>query len=333
MPFVNGQPPEITVVTPAFREGENLPVLYERLKETLGAMGVTWEWVVVDDHSPDSTFPVLVKLSQQDPRIRGLRLSRNFGSHIALTCGIRHARGNCAVVMAADLQDPPESIPALYAEYQNGAQVVWAVRARREGETASTIGFSRLYYWIMRNLVGMKEMPSTGADFFLITRPVIDAFCEFRETNVSILALITWMGFRQTFVSYVKQARLHGRSGWNLEKKFKLVIDSITAFTYLPIRLMTYAGFLFALTGFVYAGIIAFKALSSRTAPAGYPSVFVAVVVLGGIQMVMLGILGEYLWRALNESRRRPQYLIESITGEVQPAPPASARTSGSSPS
>ena len=319
----------ISIVTPAFREGENLPVLYQRLKETLGAMGIDWEWVVVDDHSPDSTFAVIHDLSRQDRRIRGFRLARNFGSHIALTCGIRQARGQCAVVMAADLQDPPETIPALYAEYQKGAQVVWAVRAAREGESAGTVGFSRLYYWLMRNIVGMKEMPATGADFFLIDRPVIDAFCEFRETNVSILALISWMGFRQSFISYVKKARLHGRSGWSLERKFKLVIDSVTAFTYLPIRMMTYLGFLFAFVGFIYAAVIAFKALSSRTAPSGYPSLFVAVVVIGGIQMIMLGILGEYMWRTLNEARRRPQYLIESITGEV-PEKPAARRTSDS---
>lgn len=305
--------PVLSLVTPAWNEQDNLPVLYSRICNVLDPIGIDWEWVVVDDHSGDNTFGVLTALARQDPRVRAIRFARNSGSHRAMPCGLVHARGACAIVLAADLQDPPETIPELMQKWQEGAQVVWAVRAAREGETASTIGFSRLYYWIMRNVAGMKEMPSTGADFFLIDRLVLEAFKEFHESNTSVLALITWMGYRQTSLVYDKKARLHGSSGWSLEKKLKLVIDSVTAFTYLPIRLMSYAGFVVAFVGFIYAGTVVWNAFRGNP-PEGWASLMVALVVLNGIQMIMMGVLGEYVWRSLDESRRRPRFLIEATT-------------------
>lgn len=299
-------------MTPAYNEAENLPVLYQHLQRVIDGIDADWEWIVVDDHSTDATFEVLTHLAERDDRLRGFRFSRNFGSHTASTCGLNHARGDCAIVLAADLQDPPETIPQLLTEWQRGAQVVWAVRTRREGEKVSTVGFARLYYWLMRWGVGIKGMPATGADFFLIDRRVVDAFRQFNESNVSILALITWMGFRQAFISYNKQARLHGRSGWNLKKKLKLVIDSVTSFTYLPIRVMSYLGFSVALIGFLYAAVVIVSAFIGNPVQ-GWSSLIVIVLILGGIQMLMMGVLGEYMWRALDEARRRPRYIIEAV--------------------
>jgi polyisoprenyl-phosphate glycosyltransferase len=305
--------PSLSIVTPAFNEAENLPFLYERLSKVFETLDIQWEWVIVDDHSADNTFRVMADLAGRDSRIRGFRLARNFGSHKAITCGLHQVKGHCVVIMAADLQDPPETLPTLLEKWRKGAQVVWAVRQVREGEKNSKIGFSRLYYFLMRRIVGLKEIPPTGADFFLIDRTVVDAFRQFSESNVSILALITWMGFRQDFISYDKQARKYGRSGWNLEKKLKLVVDSITSFTYLPIRFMSYLGFIVACTGLVYAGVVVVNAL--RGSPVeGWSSLMLVVLVIGGFQMIMMGILGEYLWRSLDESRRRPMYLIESTT-------------------
>jgi polyisoprenyl-phosphate glycosyltransferase len=309
-----GRPrPTLSVVTPAYNEEANLPLLYERLAAVLDPLGITWEWVAVDDHSADRTFGVLAELSRRDPRVRGLRFARNFGSHTAVTCALDHSRGKCAVVMAADLQDPPETLPALVARWRDGDQVVWAVRAQREGESAGTLRFSRFYYWIMRRIVGIKEMPANGADFFLIDRLVVEAFRRFRESNTSIFALITWMGFRQGMITYDKQARVHGRSGWSLSKKLKLVVDSVTSFTFLPIRLMSLTGFVTALLGFLYAAFIVVHALLGR-AVQGWSSLMVVVLVIGGLHMLMLGVLGEYLWRTLDEARQRPRYLIENTT-------------------
>lgn len=306
--------PLLSVVTPAYNEAQNLPVLYERLCQVCNTLQLDWEWIVVDDHSTDDTFAVLAELARQNPDVRAVRLARNSGAHTAILCGMQRASGDCAVIMAADLQDPPETLPALIAQWQAGDQVVWAVRARREGEKVSTLGFARLYYFLMRRVIGMKEMPATGADFFLIDRRVIDGLCQFNEGNVSLMALITWMGFRQGQITYDKQARLHGKSGWNLHKKLKLVVDSVTSFSYLPIRLMSYVGFVVAFFGFLYAGLVIANAIGGQPAE-GWSSLMVVVLVVGGLQMLMMGVLGEYLWRALDEARRRPRYVIEATLG------------------
>lgn len=310
--------PLVSIVTPAFNEADNLPLLYERLVQVLDGLDCDWEWVVVDDHSADRTFSVLSELAREDRRVRGLRFARNFGSHTALTCGLRNARGGCAIVLAADLQDPPETLPLLLEKWRAGDQVIWAVRNRREGEKSSTLGFARLYYFLMRRIVGIKEMPATGADFFLIDRRVLNAFAEFKESNTSILALITWMGYRQSSIVYNKHRRLHGRSGWSLRKKMKLVVDSVTSFTYAPVRMMSYVGFSTAFLGFLYASVVVFNYLAGHPAP-GWSSLMVVVLVVGGIQMMMMGVLGEYLWRTLDESRHRPPYLIEATTAPGMP--------------
>lgn len=302
-----------SVVTPAYNEAENLFVLYKRLAFVFETMGLAWEWIIIDDHSSDATFSVISDLAKRDVRIRGIRFSRNFGSHAAITCGLREIKGNCGVVMASDLQDPPETLPSLFARWCTGAQVVWAVRAQREGEKSTTTGFSKIYYFLMRHVVGVKELPSNGADFFLIDRSVANALRQFNESHVSVFALIAWLGFRQEAVSYTKQARAYGKSGWSLEKKLILVVDSVTSFTYLPIRFMLYLGVTIAFLGFCYALFVIANASLGFT-PQGWASLMVVTLIMGGAQMMMMGILGEYLWRALDEARARPRYVIEATT-------------------
>jgi polyisoprenyl-phosphate glycosyltransferase len=306
----------ISIVTPAFNEALNLPAVYERLVAAMREVGGDWEWIVVDDHSRDTTFAVIEALALQDVRVRGFRLSRNSGSHVAITCGLHQVDSDAAVMMAADLQDPPETLAAMVARWRQGAQVVWATRRVQPGE-ASHRGFAAVYYWMMRRLVGMTEMPARGADFFLIDRVVVDAFRRFSERNVSVLALITWLGFRQAFVEYDKQPRWSGQSGWTLPRKIKLVVDSITSFSPFPIRLCTYGGlallacslvlFIFALTLLPQLG-------------GGVLLLFSLIVGLTGLQLVAVGVVGEYVWRALEESRRRPPYLIEAMAGQREAA-------------
>jgi polyisoprenyl-phosphate glycosyltransferase len=310
--------PRISIITPSYNEELNIPLMYDRLRSVLDPLDMDWEWLVIDDHSSDGTYDAA--LACLNPRVKVLRLSRNFGSHTAITCGLDHMTGDCAVILAADLQDPPEVISDLLAAWRDGSQVVWAVRHQRLGEHPINLAFSRLYYLIMRQLAGIREMPATGADFFLADRAVVDAIRRFGEHNTSLFALMTWMGFRQSCVTYDKQARLHGRSGWTLNKKIKLLIDSITAFSYLPIRTIAWTGFLVALCGILYAGAIVVNALLGDPVE-GWSSLMVVVLVLSGMQMLMLGTLGEYLWRSLDESRRRPRYLIEQV-GQCRNAPP-----------
>jgi polyisoprenyl-phosphate glycosyltransferase len=302
----------LSLITPAFNEALNLPALYERVLSTMNSRGVDWEWLVIDDHSHDETFSVVEQIAARDSRVRGIRLSRNSGSHAAITCGLHCVSGDAAVMMAADLQDPPETVSTMVDRWRAGAQVVWAVRRQQPGK-ARHAWFARLYYWIMRHVVGMKEMPPQGTDFFLIDRTVIDAVRQFRERNVSVLALIMWLGFRQEYVEYDKQQRARGTTGWTLTKKVKLVIDSITSFSDLPIRFCSYAG-LGLLAIALILGIIGLVLLP--TLGAALFILLAAVTGLTGLQLLALGIVGEYVWRALDEARQRPAWLIERQTSQ-----------------
>lgn len=306
---------KLSVVSPAHREEKNLPVLYERLKLALDAVPeLEWEWIVIDDHSPDGTFTVLNDLAKADSRVRALRFSRNFGSHKAILCGLGECRGDVAVVLCSDLQDPPEIIPQLLDAWRReGAQVVWAKRAERLGDKASAVAFANIYYWIMRRIVGLTNMPASGSDVFLLDRAVIDTLGRFNEQHVSLVALLSWVGFRQTSISYDRQERLHGASSWSLGKKIKLVIDSVTGFSYLPIRAISILGLVTALLGFLYAGLVVVSRLLGEQ-PEGWSSLMVAVLVIGGVQMLTLGVLGEYIWRALDQSRQRPAWVVEDST-------------------
>lgn len=304
----------LSIVTPAHNEEANLPKLYQQLKEHLDPLEEGWEWILVDDHSSDNTLGVFSRLAAEDGRLRGLRFSRNFGSHKALICGLREARGEAAVILAADLQDPPQVILQLVEAWKKGDQVVWAVRQARPGESSTGLFFSRFYYWIMRRFVGLTSMPATGADFFLADRRVLDALRLFNENNVSLFALVGSLGFRHGHIHYVKEARQHGRSSWTLGKKVKLLIDSVIAFTYLPIRYMMAFGSAVGMFGFLYALFVVYNYVQGSPAQ-GWSSLMVVVLMLGGMQMMMLGVLGEYVWRALDESRSRPLYLVEAVVG------------------
>ena len=306
----------LSILTPAFNEAANLPMLYDRLIETMRVVGGDWEWVIVDDHSRDGTFAVIERLALRDARIRGLRLARNSGSHVAITCGLHHVEGDAVVMIAADLQDPPEMLGAMHDKWRRGAQVVWAVRRERPGEK-SHARFAGLYYWIMRHPVGLKEMPARGADFFLIDRSVIDAFRRFPERNASVLALITWLGFRQEHIEYDKQPRATGQSGWTLARKITLVVDSVTSFSEFPIRLCSYLGAVL-----VAVALVVFMVSLGLLPTLGGGLLFVLSVFVGlsGLQLLALGVVGEYVWRGLDEARRRPAYLIEAVAGQREPA-------------
>lgn len=304
----------LTVITPAYNESANLPALYERLAAVFAAAAIDWEWIVIDDHSRDGTADVIDALGRRDRRVRGVRLARNHGSHPAIFYGLDRARGDAAVVLAGDLQDPPETVPQLVQRWREGAQVVWAVRRARPGEHAGTLGFARLYYFIMRRIVGLTQMPATGADFFLVDRRVIDTITQFREQRVSILALLSWVGFRQETIDYDKQPRAAGRSGWSLLKKINLVSDSVTAFSDVPLRAGASGGLLLVVAGVV----VALRALLGGDAAAGPPGLLLvaaSVLVVGGLNLLMLGVVGEYLWRALEETRQRPRWVIERPLG------------------
>jgi len=303
--------PLLSVVVAAFNEEGSLPLLYERLAALdWAALGADLELVFVDDHSRDRTPALLRELAARDPRVKVLRFSKNFGSHKAFTAGLEHCTGDAAVILAADLQDPPETIPQLFAKWRAGAKVVWAVRDERPGESPVTVALARLYYFLMRRFAEVQP-PRSGADFLLVDRQVLDLLRQSPEKHTSLLALIQWMGFAQDQIPYTKAPRHAGRSKWTLRKKLKLSIDSFVSFSYVPIRLMSTCGFLFAVTGFVYAVVVAVRALAYGSPVQGWPALMCAVLITSGVQLLMLGVLGEYLWRAFDETRGRPRYIIE----------------------
>jgi dolichol-phosphate mannosyltransferase len=300
---------KVSVVTAFLNEEENLPHFKERLLATLSRLDVHFEVVLIDDHSTDGSEELAKEWVLEDQRVTYIRLSRNCGSHAAYSAGLAQCTGDCAVLLAADLQDPPESIPLLLEHWGAGNDVVWAARSARDGESWGTKLFAVTYYQLMR-WFALPEMPSKGADFLLLDRKVIDNYNAVPEKNTSFLAMILWLGFRQTSIEYVKQARHSGRSKWSFTKKLKLFVDSLVSFSYAPIRMMSCAGAIIGFLGFLYAVAVVINAF--RGVPVqGWSSLMVVVLLLGGFQMLMLGVLGEYLWRAFDEARGRPRYVIE----------------------
>jgi glycosyltransferase involved in cell wall biosynthesis len=301
----------LSVVVAAYNEESNLPLLYQRvIALDWAGLGLEPELLFVDDHSGDRTPQVLAELAARDPRVKVLRFSRNFGSHKAFTAGLEHCTGEAAVILAADLQDPPETIPLLVEKWRAGSRVVWAQRADREGESLPTRICSRLYYHLMRRFAEVRPPPK-GADFLLVDRRVIAALKAAPEKHTSLLSLIQWMGFDQSHIEYTKEARHSGRSKWTLRKKFKLAVDSFVSFSYAPVRLMSAVGLIFALTGFLYALLTMGRSLLHGIPVQGWASLMCVLLIVSGVQLVMLGVLGEYLWRAFDEVRGRPRYIVE----------------------
>lgn len=309
--------PKISVVTPAFNEAENLPILYRELTSAISQVpGVDWEWVIIDDASTDATLSVIKKLAKDAGNVSGIRLSRNFGSHLALTCGLHHVSGDAAILLAADLQDPPSVIPELIKVWVEGAKVVWACRDHPTGVSRSARIFSGLYHKTLSKLSGLNTLPSSGADFFLIDKDVIAEFRGFHESNISLFALIAWLGFEQKEVAYTKRERAFGESGWSFSKKVKLFTDSIVGFSALPLRIISAIGMLLGISGLAYAVFVIANAFFGAP-PEGWTTLTALVLILGGFQMCMTGLLGEYLWRSLEQARRRPLYVIDQKVGST----------------
>jgi len=305
-------PRRISLVIPAFNEAECIGLLRDRLRGFFDAAGeYVFDLTIVDDHSTDQTPELVRRWADEDPRVRLIRLSRNFGSHAAFHAGLAGCLGDAAVFLAADLQDPPEIIAEMITQWAGGSDVVWAVRTAPAGAKRSAKLFSRLYYRTLRAM-GLAEMPEEGADFFLIDRKVIDAYLRIPEKNTSFMGMVLWMGFRQSFVPYVKQARARGISKWTLSKKVKLFVDSIVSFSFKPIRAMSLMGVGFALAGFVFALYVVIGRLAGWVTPGtGYAALMVVLLGGFGLIMLMLGVMGEYLWRTFDEARGRPRFIVE----------------------
>lgn len=305
----------LSVVIPVFFNEESLPILCKRLNRISQKMeDVGFEYIFVDDGSGDDSYEVLLNLAKSDNRIKIVKLSRNFGSFVACLAGLTYAKGDCAVIMAADLQDPPELLIDLFNKWKEGNAVVFAVRGRREDSRIS-IFFSNMFYKIFR-LIALSNMPKQGFDFVLIGRKIIDVIVKSQEKNSSIMGQIVWAGFKVDQIIYTKQARVYGSSRWNFWKKVKYCIDSIMGFSYFPIRAVSFLGIVIAFIGFVFAIYAVWRKIFLGVNVPGFTLLLVSILLTSGIQMILLGVIGEYLWRALDETRKRPPFIVDRFVVE-----------------
>jgi dolichol-phosphate mannosyltransferase len=293
----NSATPSLSIVIPVFNEEAVLPALVERLCSFAERLTpLVPEIILVDDHSADRSSVLLKELCQRDSRFRFARLARNSGSHVAILAGLAQARGECSVFLAADLQDPPELILQMLELWRAGHHVVWAVRDEREGTSRADLFLSNTFYRLL-NFLGEVNLPPRGSDFALLDRKVVDALVKSAGSNPSIGGEIARLGFSSAQITYTKEKR-----------------DAFVSFSYAPLRAMSYMGMLFSVLGFAYALVVICLRLMTRTPVQGWSSLIVVVLVLGGVQMMMLGILGEYLWRTLEAARQRPIYFLEETS-------------------
>jgi glycosyltransferase involved in cell wall biosynthesis len=297
----------LSVVVPAFNEEDVLPTLHRRLTDVVVALTPEWEIVYVNDGSTDRTLAVMERF--EEPGVAVLDLSRNFGKEIALTAGLDHARGDAVVVIDADLQDPPELIPELVAKWREGYDVVYARRTAREGETLLKRSTARVFYRAIQAMSRVRIPEDTG-DFRLLSRRAVESLRLLREQHRFMKGLFAWIGYPQAAVRYRRDRRFAGATKWNYWRLWNFAIEGFTSFSIAPLKIATYVGLSTAFGAFAYAAFVVYKTLAYGEPVRGYPSLMVVVLFLGGVQLMGLGMIGEYLGRMFNETKRRPLYLI-----------------------
>jgi glycosyltransferase involved in cell wall biosynthesis len=300
------EPALVSVVAPMYEEEATAAPFVARVRDALE--GVPFELVVVDDGSPDGTGAVLAAEAAADERVKVLSLSRNFGHQAALTAGLEHAAGDVVVMMDGDLQDPPELIPAMLERWRAGADVVYAVREQREGETAFKRTSARWFYKAFRRLAQIDLVPESG-DFRLMGRQALDALLAMPERNRFLRGMTVWVGFTQTAVTFRREARVAGRTKYTLPKMLRFSFDAITSFSHAPLRLATLLGFAFSALAFIGIPLTVVARYTNQFVP-GVPSTILIVLLLGGIQLITVGIIGEYVGRIYDEVKRRPLYVV-----------------------
>jgi glycosyltransferase involved in cell wall biosynthesis len=312
-PGTAGERPALSVVVPAYNEQEVLPAFHARLVPVMEGIGLPWEVVYVNDGSRDATLGVMLGLQADDPRAAVVNLSRNFGKEIALTAGLDHAAASEAVVVIdADLQDPPEVIPDLVAAWQaGGVDIAYAQRRVREGETWLKKATASAFYRVMQRIGGKVQLPRNTGDFRLMSRRSLDALLSLREQHRFMKGLFAWVGFPSVAVPYDRAPRAAGETKWNYWKLWNLSLEGITSFTVGPLKIATYLGLVTALFAAGYGSLIILRTMIWGNPVAGYPSLMAVVLFLGGVQLMTLGIIGEYLGRVFNETKGRPLYLVE----------------------
>jgi len=305
----------ISIVIPAYNEIDVIDTCYQRLSDVMSSLdGYDYELIFVDDGSQDETHSRLVEFQQSDANIKVVKLSRNFGHQIAVTAGVDIATGNAIVIIDADLQDPPEVIPDMITKWQEGYDVVYGVRKRRAGESKFKLFTAAAFYRMLRSFTNI-EIPVDVGDFRLISSRAAQELRKLRENDRFIRGLVSWIGYRQIGIPYERDERLAGETKYPYRKMIKFALDGITSFSNLPLRLASWLGYLASFLAFLYLLSVFVQKMMGYTID-GWATIMVAVLFLGGVQLICLGIIGEYIGRIFNETKSRPLYIIESIHTE-----------------
>ncbi len=304
---------KLAIVAPCYNEEAGLPEFVRRVKAVCVQLGCPYEIVLVNDGSRDRTLPVALELASRDPVIRVVNLLRNFGHQAAVTAGLDVAEGDAVVLIDSDLQDPPEVILAMVAEWQKGANVAYGQRRTREGETAFKLFTARLFYHLLQRMT-QSDIPANTGDFRLMDRRVVDVLRSMRERHRFIRGMVSWVGGRQVAVPYDRKARFAGETKYPFRKMFAFAADAITSFSVVPLRLVTgLALVVIGLTMLAAMGVVLVKLTNPHYFIPGYPSIIITIVFFGGVQLLALGIIGEYLGRMYESIKARPIYIIEQV--------------------
>lgn len=304
----------LSMVVPAYNEEEVIDLFYERTVPILSSINESFEIIFVNDGSRDNTAEKINNLNKIDPRIKLIDLSRNFGKEIAVTAGLDFSRGEVVVVTDADLQDPPEVIPLMVELWRSGYDTVYAKRAVREGETFFKKATARVFYRVIRHVTKI-EIPENTGDFRLMSRRTVDALRLLREHHRFMKGLFSWVGFKQTSITYNREPRIAGTTKWNYWKLWNFAIEGITSFSFAPLKIASYLGAITAVFSFAYSAFLILRTLIFGRDVPGYASIMVAILFFSGAQLIFLGIIGEYLGRLFNEAKKRPLYLIQNTIG------------------
>lgn len=302
----------ISIVAAFYNEEKSIPAFFAEFAQLVPKLGLRVEFVCVNDGSRDATLEMLRRQLSSTPNMRIVNLARNFGKEAAISAGLAHARGDAVVVIDADLQDPPSLIAEFIAKWHDGYDVVYGVRSSRKVDSLAKRATAHGFYSLFNRLSDMK-IPEGAGDFRLMDRRVVDALLAMPERNRFMKGLFSWVGFRQTGVEYVREARVAGESGWNYLRLFNFAIDGLTSFSIAPLRLASLAGVLVSLAGFSYAAFLIIRTVLFGVDVPGYASLMVVMMFLGGVQLLCLGVMGEYLGRLYIEAKGRPVYIVADV--------------------
>lgn len=328
----NNQSPVISLVVPCYNEAEVLAFFYQRTKTVLEASNVDYEIIFINDGSEDNTLDVISTIRQNNERVKLIDLSRNFGKEIAMTAGMDFATGKAVIVIDADLQHPPELIPDMIRYWREGCDVVYATRIKHDGETFLKKKTSKAFYWVIARLSNVR-IPENSGDFRLMSRRAVEAIKQFQEQHRFMKGLFSWIGYRQISIPYHRAPRYAGKTKWSYWQLWNFAIEGITSFSFVPLRVASYLGIMTAFLAIIYAAIEILKVVVRGRDVPGYASIMVTLLFIGAVQLITLGIIGEYLGRIYNEVKQRPLYLVQQLSG-ITPVPGVntSRRTASSLP-